>query len=73
VAEGVPTADTDGLDFGRLARFNLTGASIQSIAINAAFLATAKEPQLVTMPVVLDAARVEFRKLERPISEAEFK
>jgi hypothetical protein len=68
-----PQTPTDGLDFGRLARFNLTGASIQSIALNAAFLATAKEPPLVTMPVVLDAARVEFRKLERPISEAEFR
>jgi hypothetical protein len=67
-----PQTPTDGLDFGRLARFNLTGASIQSIALNAAFLATAKKPPLVTMPVVLDAARVEFRKLERPISEAEF-
>jgi hypothetical protein len=68
-----PQTPTGGLDFGRLARFNLTGASIQSIALNAAFLATARKPPLVTMPVVLDAARVEFRKLERPISEAEFK
>src|SRR6266581_7594059 len=30
---------TDGLDYDRLARFNLTGGSISNIALNAAFLA----------------------------------
>jgi hypothetical protein len=63
---------TDGLDYDRLARFNLTGGSIHNVALNAAFLA-AQAGSSVTMPLVLAAARAEFRKLERPINEAEFR
>jgi SpoVK/Ycf46/Vps4 family AAA+-type ATPase len=62
----------DGLDFDRLARLNLTGASIHSVAMNAAFLAASNGGR-VTMPLVLQAARNEFRKLERPASEAELR
>jgi len=65
----VPTQE---LNFDRLARFNLTGGNIHSIALNAAFLA-AREESAVTMPLVLRAARAEFRKLERPINEADFR
>ncbi len=62
---------TKGLDFQRLARLNLTGGSIHNIALNAAFLAVqAGTP--VTMVHVLKAARIEFRKLEKPINEADF-
>jgi len=65
-------AEKDGLDYERLARFNLTGGSIQNIAINAAFLgASAGSP--VTMPLIFEAARSEFRKLEKPVNEAEFR
>ena len=53
------------LDFDRLARLNLTGGSIHNIALNAAFLA-AQAGTPVTMPIVLTAARTEFRKLEKP-------
>lgn len=60
------------LDYARLARFNLTGGSIQNIAINAAFLA-ASAGSRVTMPLILEAVRSEFRKLEKPINEAEFR
>ncbi|MEM4988041.1 ATP-binding protein [Collimonas sp. H4R21] len=67
-----PQAPTDGLDFDRLAKLNLTGGHIHNIAINAAFLA-ARAKGRITMPVVLDAARTEFRKLERPINEADFR
>ena len=49
--------------------FNLTGGNIHSIALNAAF-AAAQSTSNVTMPIVLSAARMEFRKLEKPISEA---
>jgi len=63
----------DGLDFDRLARLNLTGGSIHNIAINAAFLAVRSQPQVLTMPLVFEAARAEFRKLERPFNEADFK
>ncbi|MDP2603710.1 MAG: ATP-binding protein [Deltaproteobacteria bacterium] len=64
--------EKEGLDHERLARFNLTGGSIQNIAINAAFLA-ASAGSPVTMPLIFDAARSEFRKLEKPINEAEFR
>jgi ATPase family associated with various cellular activities (AAA) len=59
------------LDYGRLARFNITGGLIHNIAVNAAFLA-ARCGTAVTMPLVLEAARGEFRKIERPINEADF-
>ncbi|MEQ8961939.1 MAG: ATP-binding protein, partial [Coleofasciculus sp. C2-GNP5-27] len=62
----------EGLDCDRLARLNLTGGSIHNIALNAAFLA-AQAGTAVTMPLVLAAARTEFRKLERPINEADFR
>jgi len=67
-----PGADIGELDFDHLARFNLSGGSIHSVALNAAFLA-ARSRGRVTMPHVLDAARAEFRKLEKPINEAEFR
>jgi hypothetical protein len=64
---------TLGLDFDRLARLNLTGGAISNIAMNAAFLAARNHSQRVTMPLVLEASRMEFRKLEKPINEAEFR
>jgi hypothetical protein len=66
-------ADTPvrGLDYEHLARFNLTGGSIANTALNAAFLA-ADRGEPVTMPIVLDAVRVELGKLERPSNEADF-
>jgi hypothetical protein len=66
---GVPLAD---LDYDRLSRFNLAGGHIHSIALNAAFLA-AEAGTEVTLPLVLEAVRGEFVKLERPINPAEFK
>jgi hypothetical protein len=67
-----PQMPKEGLDYDRLARLNLTGGSIHNIALNAAFLAAQAEAP-VTMPLVLDAARTELRKLERPINEADFR
>ena len=61
-----------GLDYNHLSRLNLTGGSIQNVALNAAFLA-AETDHLVTMPLILQAARQEFRKLERPVREADLK
>jgi ATPase family associated with various cellular activities (AAA)/Winged helix domain, variant len=60
------------LDFDRLSRLALSGGSIQNIALNAAFMA-ARGRVPVTMPLLLEAARAEFRKLEKPINEAEFR
>jgi ATPase family associated with various cellular activities (AAA)/Winged helix domain, variant len=60
------------LDYNRLARLSLAGGNIANVALNAAFLA-AERGSPVTMPLVLDAARAEYHKLERPINEGEFR
>lgn len=62
---------TAELDFDRLAQLNLNGGNVNNVAMNAAFLAAAAGSP-VTMPLIFDAARAEFRKLERPIYEADF-
>ena len=61
-----------GLDYDRLARLNVTGGHIHNVAINSAFLA-ARSGLPVSMPLVLSAARAEFRKIERPINETDFR
>jgi SpoVK/Ycf46/Vps4 family AAA+-type ATPase len=66
---GTPVQD---LDYDHLARFNLTGGSIHNVALNAAFLA-ARDGESVTMPLLFDAARTEFRKLEKPVNEGDFR
>jgi hypothetical protein len=65
-------AATTALDFDRLARLALTGGSIQGIALNAAFMA-AKAGVQIGMPLLLDAARAEYRKLDKPVNEADFR
>ena len=67
-----PATPTAGLDYERLARLNLTGGHITNIAMNAAF-AAAQSGGKVTMPLIFDAARAEFRKLERPVHEPDFR
>jgi hypothetical protein len=67
-----PQVPLEGIDFPRLARLNLAGGSINKIALNAAFLA-AQTGSPVTMPLVFDAARTEFRASEKPIDEAMFR
>lgn len=64
----VPTAP---LDLELLTRLNVAGGTIRSIAVNAAFLAAdAGEP--VRMEHLLRAAEIEYAKLERPLTAAEF-
>ena len=61
-----------GIDLGRLTQLNVAGGNIRNIAMNAAFLAAdAGEP--VRMPHLLRAARGEYAKLEKPMSDAEFR
>jgi SpoVK/Ycf46/Vps4 family AAA+-type ATPase len=60
------------LDYERLARFNLSGGNIHSIALNAAF-AAASDNDAVDMPRMLAAVRAELRKLGRPVDEADFR
>jgi hypothetical protein len=60
------------LDIERLAKLAVSGGMIRNIALNAAFCAAGRGTQ-VTMELVLEMARIEFRKLERHINDADFK
>lgn len=61
---------TEGLNIGNLARLNVAGGNIRSMALNAAFLAAdAGEP--VRMAHILRAAQSECAKLEKTLTEAE--
>ena len=66
-----PTAvPTEGLDPERLGRLNVAGGNIRNIALGAAFLAAdAGEP--VRMSHLLRAARGEYAKLEKTLTDAE--
>ena len=65
-----PQTPTESLDYARLARLQVTGANIRNMAMNAAFLAAeAGEP--VRMMHLLQAAKSEYGKLERPLTDAE--
>jgi hypothetical protein len=59
-----------GLRVDRLARLNAAGGHIRNIALGAAFLA-AETGEPVRMAHLLSAARSEFAKLERPVTDAE--
>jgi len=61
----------DPLDLDRLAGFAATGGMIHSIALNAAF-AAAHRGSPVTMRIVLDTARSEFRKFDLPVRDRDF-
>jgi SpoVK/Ycf46/Vps4 family AAA+-type ATPase len=61
---------TTALDAKKLAQLNVTGGNIRNIALNAAFLA-ASSTGSVDMAHVLQAARLEAYKIERPLSDAE--
>jgi SpoVK/Ycf46/Vps4 family AAA+-type ATPase len=61
---------TDGLVADRLGQLAVSGGNIKSIALGAAFLA-ADSGEPVTMGHVLRAARSEYAKLEKPLTEAE--
>jgi ATPase family associated with various cellular activities (AAA) len=65
-----PQTLTSGLDINRLSQLNLAGGNIHNVALNAAFLA-AKVGRPVTMSLIFKAARAEFGKLERLVSEAD--
>jgi len=63
---------TEGLDVDKLARLNVAGGNIRNIALNAAFLAAdAGEPVLMTH--LLRAARGEYTKLEKPLTEVDIR
>jgi len=65
-----PKVPVSNLDWDRLARLQLSGGNIRTIAMGAAFLAAAAgEP--VSMVHAVTAARREYVKLEKPLTEAE--
>jgi hypothetical protein len=63
---------TEGLDMNKLAKLSVAGGNIRNIALNAAFLAAdSREP--VRMKHILEAAKSEYVKLEKSLTEAEIK
>lgn len=63
---------TEELDFDKLAKLNITGGNIRNMALNAAFLAAdVSEP--VRMRHLLSAAKSEYVKLERSLTDVEVK
>ncbi|MCF6256969.1 MAG: ATP-binding protein [Gammaproteobacteria bacterium] len=67
-----PETPVDGnFDCNRLAKLNLTGGNIHNVALNAAFMA-AQKVSPVSMPLLLNAARIEYKKLERPAKDSDF-
>jgi SpoVK/Ycf46/Vps4 family AAA+-type ATPase len=62
-----PTRD---LNLSALGRLSISGGNIRSIALNAAF-AAAESVTPVQMHHLLEATRLEYAKLEKPITDAE--
>ncbi|MEM6253166.1 MAG: ATP-binding protein [Cyanobacteria bacterium P01_D01_bin.156] len=63
---------TENLVYERLAKLSIAGGNIRNIALNAAFIAAnADEP--VRMEHLLQAAKREYLKLERPLTDTEVK
>ena len=60
----------ENLDTTKLARLNIPGGNIRNIALHAAFLA-ADADKPVDMRHLLHAARSEYAKLEKPLTETE--
>jgi hypothetical protein len=63
-------AQVEALDFDALGRFEISGANISNIALNAAFLA-AGEHSAIGMDHVLTAARREYSKIDKLMLEPE--
>jgi SpoVK/Ycf46/Vps4 family AAA+-type ATPase len=61
---------TENLDVNKLARLNVAGGNIRNIALNAAFLA-AHDHESVNMSHLLRAARGEYAKLEKTLTDSE--
>jgi hypothetical protein len=61
---------TDELDTEKLARLNVAGGNIRNIALNAAFLAAGAGGE-VRMEHLLRAARSEYVKMEKPLTDSE--
>jgi hypothetical protein len=65
-------APVEGIDPERLALLNVTGGNIRNIAVNAAFLAAARDEPIGPLHIA-QATRNEFVKLERPQPDDELR
>jgi len=65
-----PETPVANIDIDRLARLSIPGGNIHNIALQAAFIA-ADGNESVSMAHLLRAARNEYAKLERPLTDAE--
>jgi hypothetical protein len=65
-----PELPVEGLEFARLAQFDLTGGAIRNVALAAAFLA-ARDGGPLTMAHLTAAATREYQKLEKPLGTRE--
>ncbi|MBD2455431.1 ATP-binding protein [Nostoc sp. FACHB-87] len=63
---------TEGLEVEKLAQLNVAGGNIRNIAMNAAFLA-AEAKEAVQMSHVLQAAKREYAKLEKSLTDGEIR
>ena len=70
--DGMPLALDRTQDFKKLARLNVAGGNIRSIAMNAAFLA-AQENQNLTMKHLHQATQGEYLKLKKQLTQTEVK
>lgn len=61
---------TEGLNEKKLAQLSISGGNIRNIALNAAFMA-AEDSEAVQMKHVLRAARTEYTKLEKSLTDSE--
>jgi ATPase family associated with various cellular activities (AAA) len=66
-----PEAPVGDLDWGALARLEITGGNIRNIALNAAFLA-ARDDSQIGLEHIVHAARREYAKTDKLIDPAEF-
>ncbi len=60
------------LDYAKLAQLNVAGGNIRNIALNGAFIA-AEAGAPVSMTHLLEAAKMEAHKIERPLATAEIR
>lgn len=66
------SAPLDALDYGQLSQLNIAGGTIRNIATHAAFLA-AEAGTSIGAPQILAASRLEYAKLDKPLTSSETK
>jgi ATP-dependent 26S proteasome regulatory subunit len=66
-----PETPTQGLRPERLAQLNIAGGNIRNIALAAAFLAAEEDEAPVSMGHMLQAARGEYTKIEKALTNEE--